>query len=68
MLRATAGPDAGHAVVTREHGRLRVVVHAGPPVTHSERSRASVRIVQALRELDPFAAGIDVGFDPPGAV
>ena len=31
-------------------------------MTHNEASRR-VRIAMALRELDPFAAGIDVGID-----
>jgi hypothetical protein len=32
--------------------------------TKDQRSRAAVRIAMALRELDPFAAGIDIGLDP----
>jgi hypothetical protein len=33
-------------------------------MTRSERSRAAVRVAMALRELDPFAAGIDIGLEP----
>jgi len=33
-------------------------------MTHHQRSRASVKIVMALRELDPFAVGIDVSLEP----
>jgi hypothetical protein len=50
---------APRAVVTRRAGSLRVAVDADG-MTKDERSRAAVRIAMALRELDPFAAGIDV--------
>jgi len=56
------------AVVTRRSGRLDVRVLHGETMTDDERSRAAVRIVMALRELDPFAAGIDVALDLPVAV
>jgi len=60
-----AGPVAlAHRVeVTRRHGRLQVHVADGATMTKDQRSRAAVRITGALRELDPFATGIDVGFD-----
>ncbi len=63
-LVAMFGPAAGECVVTREKGRLRVSVHATSALSQRDRSRASVRIVAALRELNPFAAGIDVCFAP----
>jgi hypothetical protein len=62
MLGATLGPDAGACVVTREKGELQISVYADPDLSHTERSRAAVRIVAAVRERDPFAAGIDVVF------
>jgi hypothetical protein len=43
---------------------LRVVVHDAGGMTKGERSRAAVRIAMALRELDPFAAGIDINLEP----
>jgi hypothetical protein len=33
-------------------------------MTKDQRSRAGVRIAMALRELDPFADGIDIGLEP----
>jgi len=64
MLATSAGPDCGHVVVTRERARLRVAIHPNPRLTRADCARAGVRIVQALRELDPFAAGIDVAVHP----
>ena len=32
-------------------------------MTRQEQSRAAIRIAMALREVDPFAAGIDVTVD-----
>jgi len=60
-----AGPVASaHRVeVTRRRGRLQVHVADAATLTKQQRSRAAVRITGALRELDPFATGIDVGFD-----
>jgi hypothetical protein len=55
---------APRAVVTRRAGCLRVVVHDAGGMTKGERSRAAVRIAMALRELDPFAAGIDINLEP----
>jgi hypothetical protein len=53
------------AVVHRVAGRLDVRILRGRAMTKDERSRAAVRIVMALRELDPFAAGIDVAVSEP---
>ena len=61
-LAQTLGAGAGVCVVTRTKGALRVDVHANAALPNRERSRASVRIVAALRERDPFASGIDVCF------
>jgi hypothetical protein len=55
---------APQAVVTRRAGNLRVAVSQAGAMTKDERSRAAVRVAMALRELDPFAAGIDVGLEP----
>ena len=57
-----AGPRP-RAEVTRRDGRLHVHVLQGESLTKHERSRVSVRIAMALRELDPFAAGIDIAID-----
>jgi hypothetical protein len=54
------------AVVRRRRGRLEAHVLRGEVLTASQRSQAAVRIVMALRELDPFAAGIDVVIDAAG--
>jgi len=51
------------AVVHRVAGRLDVRIEHGEAMTKDERNRAAVRIVMALRELDPFTAGIDVAVD-----
>jgi hypothetical protein len=59
----TAHPGL-RAEVTRRNGRLRVRGFDTDTMTQSERSRAAVRIAMALRELDPFAAGIDVALEP----
>jgi hypothetical protein len=58
----TLGPDAGACVVTRQKGEVLVTVYGDPELSPKERSRVAVRIVAALRERDPFAAGIDVVF------
>jgi hypothetical protein len=66
VLAEVCGPECTplpHADVTRRHGRLRVVVKDTGGMTHHQRSRASVRIAMALRELDPFAGGIDVSLE-----
>ncbi len=54
-----------HAVVYRVAGRLTVRIFDASSLTKDERSRAAVRIVMALRELDPFAGGIDVSIAEP---
>jgi hypothetical protein len=57
-----SGERSARVVVTRRAGRLIArVVGAGAMATQ-ERSRAAVRIMAALREIDRYAAGIDVGF------
>ena len=57
-----SGDSSARVVVTRRAGRLIArVVGAGAMATQ-ERSRAAVRVMAALREIDPYAAGIDVGF------
>jgi hypothetical protein len=33
-------------------------------MTKAERSRAAVRVAMALREFDPFSAGIDIALEP----
>jgi hypothetical protein len=63
VLHEVAGPSGARAEVTRRDGRLRVRVVGNETLTPPEASRAAVRIAMALRELDPFAAGIDVGID-----
>jgi hypothetical protein len=62
-LREVCGPTAvpaPNAVVTRRDGRLRVTLSDTEGMTKDQRSRAAVRIAMALRELDPFADGIDI--------
>jgi len=63
VLHQIVGSDDGRVEVTRRNGRLSV--HIVPPkgTTPAERSRVAVRIAMALRELDPFAAGIDIGVE-----
>ncbi|MGO9876994.1 MAG: hypothetical protein ACLPVY_24725 [Acidimicrobiia bacterium] len=56
----TARHEAPHAVVTRRAGRLHARVLNSGTLTRPERARAAVRITMALRELDPYASGIDV--------
>jgi hypothetical protein len=67
VLREVCGPTpapAPSAQVTRREGRLRVAISGAGTMTKDQRSRAAVRIAMALRELDPFAAGIDIGLEP----
>jgi hypothetical protein len=61
---AAAAP-APSARVTRRDGRLLVAIHDDDAMTKDQRSRAAVKIAMALRELDPFAAGIDIGSESP---
>ena len=64
-LRAVVGgsaTSAAHVQVTRRAGRLTVQVTDAGEMTQQERSRAAVRIVVAVRELDPYAAAIDVAW------
>jgi hypothetical protein len=66
VLREVCGASAptSCAEVTRREGRLLVRATGTDATTKDQRSRAAVRIAMALRELDPFAAGIDIGLDP----
>jgi hypothetical protein len=67
VLREVCGPasaPAPSARVTRREGRLRVAILDGERMTKDQRSRAAVKIAMALRELDPFADGIDIGSEP----
>ncbi len=48
--------------VYRRQGRLYVEIAKADGLDHSVRSVASVRIIGALRQFDPDAAGIDVVF------
>ena len=67
VLRDVCGPasvPAPSARVTRRDGRLRVAILDGDGMTKDQRSRAAVKIATALRELDPFADGIDIGSAP----
>jgi len=63
VLQEVAGPTGARALVTRRDGRLRVRIVDVGTMTLNEASRVAVRIPMVLRELDPFAAGIDVGID-----
>jgi hypothetical protein len=66
VLQEVCGPmpaPAASVRVTRRAGRLRVAVSHADRMTKDQRSRAAVRIAMALRELDPFASGIDVGLE-----
>jgi hypothetical protein len=49
--------------VVRLHGRLHATVRGAGALDHTVKSVASVRIIGALREIDPDAQGIDVAFD-----
>jgi hypothetical protein len=66
VLREVAG-EAGlpglRAEVTRRDGRLRVRGYDTDGMTRHERSRAAVHVAMAVRELDPFATGIDVALE-----
>jgi len=67
VLRAVCGETAvpePRAEVTRRDGRLRVRGLDTDVMTKDQRSRAAVRIAMALREIDPFAGGIDVALEP----
>ncbi len=63
----SSGPRA-HVEVTRRSGRLQVLVSDDASLTKQERARVGVRIAMALRELDPFAAGIDIAIEEPATV
>lgn len=61
LLRADLHADA-HADVYRRYGSLRVVIAADEELPRAVVQRAAVRICQALREVDPYAKGIDVEY------
>jgi hypothetical protein len=71
-LDAADGPAVpARVVVNRENGRLVVRVMSANPLDPEIRRTASVRMIAALRSLDPYAAGIDVVFSTrhqPGTV
>jgi hypothetical protein len=50
------------AEVHRRNGALDVSVHGAKALDHTIKAMASVRVIGALRELDPTATGIDVSF------
>jgi len=56
----TAATTAPRAEVTRHAGRLSVCLMHCDAMTGQQRARAAVRITMAMRELDPYATGIDV--------
>jgi hypothetical protein len=56
-----------HASVFRHAGRLTVQVASPSALEPGIQNIASVRILAALRALDPFAAGVDVCFTTNGA-
>jgi hypothetical protein len=60
VSQTAASHEPPRAVVTRHAGRLHVRVLNSGTLTRQERARAAVRITMAVRELDPYASGIDV--------
>jgi hypothetical protein len=54
--------DAGdaQAVVNRSHGVLRVTLSSREPLSRAMAEMAAVRVIGAVRELDPNAVGIDI--------
>jgi hypothetical protein len=63
------GIDAGPATVNvyRRNGRLRAEVDTGAPVAIDVTRVIAVRVPQAIRQIDPWAAGLDVLVTPSGA-
>jgi len=53
---------AARVAVVRRHAALEVQVHTTDVLPHDVKSMLSVRIIAALRALDPDAPGIDVTF------
>ena len=60
VLGPSTAADRATAVVHRTAHGLNVQIRNGEAMSKDERSRAAVRIVMALRELDPFSVRIDV--------
>ena len=60
VLGPSTAADRATAVVHRTAHGLDVQIRHGEEMSKDERSRAAVRIVMALRELDPFSVRIDV--------
>lgn len=52
------------ASVYRQHGRLRAEVDTGGPVSIDVTRVIAVRVAQAIRQIDPWAAGLDVLVTP----
>jgi hypothetical protein len=71
VLEEIAGRRDDHvlprAVVTRRAGQLKVRVEHGETMTKEMQARAAVRIAMALREIDPYANGIDISIATDGA-
>ena len=63
-LHDSVGSSVGAArvEVTRRSGGLDAHVVDAAAMSNEERSRVAVRIMAALRELDPYASGIDVAW------
>lgn len=51
--------------VYRVNGRLRAEVDTGAPVSTDVVRVIAVRVPQAIRQIDPWAAGLDVMVSPP---
>lgn len=51
--------------VYRRNGRLRAEVDTGAPVAIDVTRVIAVRVPQAIRQIDPWAAGLDVLVNPP---
>ena len=66
VLDEIAGRSDDHvsprAEVTRRAGQLKVRVEHGEAMTKEAQARAAVRIAMAVREIDPYATGIDIAF------
>ena len=58
-------PTTGRATVRRRDGGLRVALHPAEPVDGHTIGRAAVRVVGALRAIDPWARTIDVSAGEP---
>ena len=64
VLEASQLPEAGaDAVVSRRNARLRVVITL-PPGAEAAASSVTAKVLGVLRQFDPEARGIDLGFGP----